>query len=72
MNNYKLEDKLINILDELYDGLSLIEVLEVSRYFLEKMLNTSSWWDFDSREDYEYFNYTMKKIINEIKKVEEM
>lgn len=71
MNNYKIEDKLINILDELYEGLSPIEVLEVSRYFLEKMLNYSSWWDFDGEDDYRYFNKSLKKIIREIIKFEE-
>lgn len=71
MNNYKIEDKLINILDELYDGLSPIEVLEVSRYFLEKMLNYSSWWDFDDEDDYRYFNKSLKKIIKEIINFEE-
>lgn len=71
MNNYKLEDKLINILDELYNGLSPIEVLEVSRYFLEKMLNYSSWWDFEDVEDYKHFNNKLKKLINEIIKFEE-
>lgn len=72
MKNYMLDNNLINILDRFYDELNGVEVLEVSRYLLDKILSNSSWWDFDTREDYEYFNFSIKKIINEIKKVEEM
>lgn len=71
MNNYKLDDKLIDILYDLYDGLTPIEALEVSRYLLEKLLNNSSWWDFDDEDDYRYFNKSLKKIIKEIINFEE-
>ena len=72
INEYKIDHNIKDLLNKMYDELSPLELLEVSRYFLDKILSNSNWWDFDTREDYKYFNFSIKKIINEIKKVEEM
>ena len=72
INDYKIDHRIKDLLNKMYEELSPLELLEVSRFFLEKLVYNTSWWDFDSTEDYMSFSKSMSKIISEIIKIEEM